>query len=54
MDSKNYNFSIDSSKFCNTFNFEFKENIETITKSIVNNFDSIKLTKRDKPFIYGL
>ena len=36
------------------FNFTFKETITTITKSIVENFDSIVLTKRDNIKKYEL
>jgi len=48
LDIKPYNFSIDSSKFKNTFNFEFKETIESITKEIINNFDNIIFTNRNQ------
>jgi UDP-glucuronate 4-epimerase len=54
LESKNYNFSIDSSKFITNFNFQFKETIETITKSIVKNFKEIKLTRRDNIINYEL
>ena len=46
LETKSYNFSIDSSKFINTFNFKFNDTIETITKSIVDNFEKIKFTDR--------
>ena len=54
LQTKNYNFSIDCRKFENNFNFKFKESIETITESIVSNFDKIILTKRDKIKTYEL
>lgn len=54
LESKNYNFSIDCSKFINTFNFEFKETIESITRSIVDNFNKITLTRRDNIKKYEL
>lgn len=54
LQTKNYNFSIDPSKFEKNFDFKFKETILTITDSIVNNFETIKLTKRDFPKNYEL
>jgi len=45
---KPYNFSIDSSKFKNTFNFEFRETIESITKEIIDNFNNIIFTNRNQ------
>jgi len=52
LQTKCYNFSIDSSKFKKTFNFEFEDTIESITKSLVNNFESIKFTDRNQPQEY--
>lgn len=46
LETKTYNFSIDSSKFSRNFNFDFEETIETITESIVNNFGKIKFSDR--------
>lgn len=37
--SKPYDFQIDSSKFIETYNFNFQETVETITLSLKNNFD---------------
>jgi len=54
IESKNYNFSISSDKFIKNFDFEFKETIESITKSIVDNFENIKLTNRNSIIKYGL
>lgn len=54
LQTKNYNFSINSNKFKREFNFEFKESIETITNSIVNNFEKIIFTKRDNTKKYEL
>lgn len=34
LQSKAYNFSIDSSKFCRTYGFGFKETVESITKEV--------------------
>ena len=45
---KPYDFSIDSSKFKSTFNFEFKETIESITKEIIDNFNNIIFTNRNQ------
>jgi len=54
LQTKNYNFSINCEKFIKNFNFTFKETITTITNSIVENFDSIVLTKRDNIKKYEL
>jgi len=54
LESKNYNFSISSEKFITNFNFKFEETIETITKSIVENFNETKLTRRDNIINYEL
>lgn len=48
LQTKCYNFSIDCNKFISTFNFEFKETIESITKELVNNFDNIIFTTRNQ------
>jgi len=48
LQTKSYNFSIDCSKFKNTFNFEFKETIESITKELVDNFNNIIFTNRNQ------
>lgn len=54
LQTKKYNFSINCEKFIKNFNFTFKETITTITNSIVENFDSIVLTKRDNIKKYEL
>lgn len=54
LESKNYNFSINCDKFIKNFNFKFEENIETITKSIIDNFDNVILTRRDEIINYGI
>jgi nucleoside-diphosphate-sugar epimerase len=54
LESKNYNFSINCDKFIKNFDFKFEETIETITKSIVDNFDNIVLTRRDEIINYEL
>jgi len=54
LESKNYNFAINCDKFSKTFNYEFKDNIESITKGIIDNYDKIKLTRRDNQIKYEL
>jgi nucleoside-diphosphate-sugar epimerase len=49
---KTYNFSIDCSKFCQAFNFEFVDTIETITSSIIANFNTIEFTDRSNIIEY--
>ena len=44
-----YDFSIDSSKLQQTYNFTFQETIETIIDSLVENMASIQLTDRNFP-----
>lgn len=43
-----YDFVMDINKFKNTYNFEFKETIESIIDELTNKFDSIKFTNRNK------
>ena len=50
--TKSYNFSISTLKFRKTFKFKFKETVESITKSLINNWDMMKKTDRSKPFEY--
>ena len=52
LQTKSYNFSIDSSKFIKTFSFEFEENIESITESLVTGFKDIIFTDRNQPKEY--
>lgn len=54
LESKNYNFSIDCDKFIKNFNFKFEETVDSITQSIVFNYENIKLTRRDNIIEYGL
>jgi nucleoside-diphosphate-sugar epimerase len=54
IESKNYNFSINSEKFIKNFNFTFEETVESITTGIINNFEKIKLTRRDNIINYEL
>tara|TARA_R110000744_G_scaffold372879_1_gene484765 strand:+ start:3140 stop:4123 length:984 start_codon:yes stop_codon:yes gene_type:complete len=46
--TKTYNFSISTKKFENLFNFKFKETVESITKSIISNYDNIIKTNRSE------
>ena len=50
--TKTYNFSISTLKFRKTFKFKFKETVESITESLVNNWDTMKKTDRSKAFEY--
>ena len=50
--TKTYNFSISTLKFRKTFKFKFKETVESITESLVNNWDTMKKTDRSKAFDY--
>lgn len=50
--TKCYNFSISTKKFKKEFNFKFNESVESITRSILDNYQEIKLTKRDKIYNY--
>ena len=50
--TKAYNFSISTLKFRKTFKFKFKETVESITESLVNNWDTMKKTDRSKAFDY--
>ena len=52
LQTKTYNFSISTNKFCKEFNFEFNETVESITKSIVDNWSKITKTDRGEFFKY--
>lgn len=52
METKSYNFDIDCSKFKETFNFTFKDTAENITKELVENFNKIEFTNRNKNIKY--
>ena len=45
---KNYDFVVDSTKFCRAFNFQFKENVESICKELEQNKTKIKFTHRNQ------
>ena len=42
MSSSAYDFKINSDKFINAFDFEFKDTLDSITLDIINNFDNIE------------
>lgn len=48
LQTKCYNFSIDSTKFEKTFNFKFNETIKSISEELVKNFNNIKFTSRNE------
>ena len=50
--TKTYNFSISTLKFRKTFKFKFKETVESITESLINNWDTMKKTDRSEAFDY--
>ena len=50
--TKTYNFSISTLKFIKTFKFKFKETVESITESLINNWDTMKKTDRSEPHYY--
>ncbi len=50
--TKTYNFSISTLKFRKTFKFKFKETVESITESLINNWDTMKKTDRSEPYYY--
>lgn len=47
-----YDFCIDNSKFCNTFDWNPKGTTETIVKGIMENFDKITFVNRSSPYEY--
>ena len=52
LQTKAYNFLIDSTKFEEVFDFEFKETPTTIVKSIVEQFDNINKGNRSDAKLY--
>ena len=52
LQTKAYNFRIDSEKFKNEFNFEFKETVESIVNSLIDNFHEIKKGNRSYAKLY--
>lgn len=53
LQTKAYNFAIDSSKFIKNFNFTFKDSIESITKGLVDGFDNCLKSTRNGVVSYG-
>lgn len=51
---KTYNFQLNTDKFKNTYNFEFKETIESIVNSLVKNYDNEAFTIRKEYETYKL
>jgi nucleoside-diphosphate-sugar epimerase len=47
-----YDFSIDNSKFCDTFQWSPKGTVEGIVKGLLDNYDKIKFINRNKPYEY--
>jgi len=52
LQTKAYNFLIDSSLFEQTFNFQFNETISSIVKSLVDNFDNMNKGSRSDARMY--
>jgi len=52
LQTKAYNFLIDSNKFKDTFNFEFEETIDSIVSSLVENYDSMHKESRSDAKLY--
>lgn len=52
LETKSYNFMIDSSKFENEFKFKFLETIESIVDSIVINFENMNIKGRTNEKFY--
>lgn len=40
-------------KFCNAFNFEFTETVDTILNKLVEKYTESYFGRRDKPIIYN-
>ena len=52
LQTKTYNFSISTRKFCREFNFKFRETVESITTELKENFDNMIRTDRSKAVEY--
>ena len=52
LQTKAYNFSISSEKFRKTFDFEFKDTVESITAANLNVWDKVNKSKRNFAQIY--
>lgn len=46
--SKMYDFKLNTEKFCNRYNFTFKDSIENISDSLLDNFEIANFIRRDK------
>ena len=52
LQTKCYNFNIDSSKFKKTFNFEFSDSAESITRDLLEKIDQIEFSNRNQKIKY--
>jgi nucleoside-diphosphate-sugar epimerase len=48
-----YDFNLDNSYFCNTFDFKFKQTPETILDDLLKKYTGSYFGRRDKPIIYN-
>ena len=53
LQTKAYNFAIDSKKFINNFYFKFNDSIESITKSLLSGYNDCVKTSRNGIIRYG-
>jgi nucleoside-diphosphate-sugar epimerase len=53
LQTKTYDFSISTRKFCREFKFKFEETVESITQGLKDNFDKIIKTDRSKVVEYS-
>jgi len=52
LQTKTYDFSISTRKFCREFNFKFEETVESITQGLKDNFNKIIKTDRSEVIEY--
>jgi nucleoside-diphosphate-sugar epimerase len=52
LQAKAYDFLINSDKFKNQFDFDFEETVESITRSLVDNFSSMNMGNRSDVKLY--
>jgi nucleoside-diphosphate-sugar epimerase len=52
LQTKTYDFSISTRKFCREFKFKFEETVESITRNLSDNFDEMIKTDRSKVINY--
>lgn len=50
--SSKYNFALSCNKFCNDFNFSFKEDVDSIVHSLVKNKNNMVFTNRNTAYNY--